>query len=267
MKDLMNIKHFTTSLRASPGCVVLAVALVGCGGGGGGEAPVIPAAALPTANLQGIWTGTIGSDAASAVVLSDGKAWLIANSAPIKLYTAALQGGSTSYSASGKQYTSGVAGAVNIAVVTTSVSSKATLSGNVTPTGGVATAYNFSYESRYEVPATLAALSGTWRGTQAGGNLVVEWLINAAGALSQTSNNSNGCSYSGNVAVHNLPSPVGVYDLSLRESCTALGTTKVKDFQGIATLDTSNSKATFAFSRSDAGFEGTEAFVQPTTKQ
>jgi hypothetical protein len=265
LKDLMNIKHLKSSLSAFLGCVGFSAALVGCGGGGGSSDPGVTT--LPTVNLQGIWTGTIGSDAASAVVLSDGKAWLIANSAPIKLYTAALQGGSTSYSANGKQYTSGVAGAVNIAVVTTGVSSKVSLNGSVTPTGGVATTYSFTYQPRYETPATLAALTGTWRGTQAGGALVVEWLINGAGALSHTSNNSNGCSYTGNVAVHNVPVPVGVYDLSLRESCDVLGTPVVKNFQGVVTLDTSGSNATFAFSRSDAGFEGIEASVQPTTKQ
>ena len=262
----MNIKFIKSSLRTALGCVGLAVILVGCGGGGGGSSdPVVTT--LPTANLQGIWTGTLGSDAASAVVLSDGKAWLIANSTPVKLYTALWQGGTENYSASGKRYTSGVAGAVDIALVSTNASGKASLSGNVTPTGGVAIPFNFSYQSRYEVPATLAALTGSWRGTQAGGNLVVEWMINATGTLSQTSNNSNGCTYAGNVAVHAVPSPVGVYDLSMRESCTSLGVTTLKDFQGIVTLDASSRNATFAYSRSDAGFSGTEANVQPTTKQ
>lgn len=256
--------NFTSSVLAVLGAVGFSVALVGCGGGGGGSAP---ATLLPTTTLQGIWSGTVGSDLASAVVLSDGKAWLIANSAPVQLYAATLQGTSTGYSATGKQYTSGSAAAPVAVSFVASPTAKSSLSGTVTPTGGLPTAYNFTYQSRYETAAVLSEIAGTWLGTQAASTLAVEWVISAAGVVTQGPNNSNGCTYTGNVEVHSVPVPVGVFDLSLRESCTALSVTTTKDFVGIVTLNTAKTAATFAFMRSDTGHEGLEGYVQPTTKQ
>lgn len=260
----MQFTNFKSSLLTTLGTIGFATALVGCGSGGGGDAP---ATLLPTATLQGIWTGTVGSDAASAVVLSDGKAWLIANSTPLKLYAASLQGTSTDYSATGKQYTSGATAAPVTVALSASPTTKSVLSGTITPTGGLPTAYNFTYQARYETAATLSDIAGTWMGTQAASTLAVEWVITSAGVLTQGANNSNGCIYTGTVTVHSLPVPVGVFDLSLRESCTALNVTTVKDFVGIVTLNVAKTNATFAFTRSDVGHEGLEGYVQPTTKQ
>ncbi len=263
-KIYMKNFNFTSSTLSVIGAVGFAVALVGCGGGGGGsDSPTV----LPTTTLQGIWTGTVGSDAASAVVLSDGKAWLIANSSPVQLYVASLQGTSTGYSATGKQYTSGsVATPVAVSFVA-SPTAKSSLSGTVTPTGGLPTAYNFTYQNRYETAAVLSDIAGTWFGTQAASTLTVEWVISSTGVVSQGANNSNGCTYTGNVAVHSVPVPVGVFDLNLKETCTALSVTTVKDFVGIVTLNTTKTAATFAFTRNDTGHEGMEGYVQPTTKR
>lgn len=258
----MKNSNFTSSALAVLGAIGFAVALVGCGGGGS-DSPSV----LPTTTLQGIWTGTVGSDAASAVVLSDGKAWLIANSTPVQLYAASLQGTSTGYSATGKQYTSGSTAAPVAVSFVASPTAKSSLSGTVTPTGGLPTAYNFTYQSRYETAAALSDIAGTWFGTQAASTLAVEWVISSAGVVSQGANNSNGCTYTGNVAVHSVPVPVGVFDLTLKESCTALSVTTVKDFVGIVTLNVGKTAATFAFTRSDVGHEGLEGYVQPTTKR
>ena len=255
-----NLTSSALSILGAMGC---AVGLVGCGGGGGASAP---ASVLPTTTLQGIWTGKVGSDAASAVVLSDGKAWLIANSTPVQLYAATLQGTSTGYSATGKQYTSGSTAAPVTVSLAASATAKSSLNGTITPTGGLPTAYNFTYQNRYEIAALLSDIAGTWQGTQAASAVVVEWVISSAGVVSQGANNSNGCIYTGTVAVHSVPVPVGVFDLTLRESCTALSVTTVKDFVGIVVLNPATN-ATFAFTRSDAGHEGLEGYVQPTTKQ
>jgi hypothetical protein len=255
--------NYSSSVLAVLGAVGFTVALVGCGGGGGGSTP---AKLLPTTTLQGIWIGTVGSDAASAVVLSDGKAWLIANSAPVQLYAATLQGTTTGYSATGKQYTSGSLAAPVAVSFSASPTAQSALSGTVTPTGGLPTAYSFTYQNRYETPALLSDIAGTWSGTQAGSAFVVEWVINSAGVVSEGANNSNGCIYTGNVAVHTVPLPVGDFDLTRRESCTALGATTVKDFAGIVTLNVGKTGATFAFTRSDTGHEGLEGYVQPTIK-
>lgn len=260
-----NMNYKTTALAALS-AIGVCFALAGCGGGDGSAGmPATPSPILlPTGALQGIWSGTLGNDAASAVVLSSGKTWLITNSTPVKLYAASLQGTSSAYGATGQQYISG--SSADVVWAATPVA-KSSLTGTITATGGLPVAYNLTYQSRFESAASMSDIAGTWQGTQAAGSLAVAWVISAAGVVTQGVNNSSGCLYSGEVAVHMVPVPVGVYDLRLQEVCTALGVSTTKDFVGIVTLNEAKTSATFAFVRSDAGNVGLEGYALTTLKQ
>ena len=242
---------FTTSLSSSEGYWLNVGA-------------VVPTAHLPVASLQGLWgPGNLGSDPASAVAFSDGSFWMVSTQGgKLQLYTASFQGNSGDYTASGKLYDSG-SGAAPVGVAFTALATaKTSLHGTVTPDGGVATLFSFATynTSRYETPAALADLTGSWKGTRSGGITTVTWTVTSAGALTGAS--SNGCSYTGTAAVHSVPVPVGVFDLTLHESCMVFGVTTAKDFSGIVTLSADKLSANFAFTNSS----GSEGDVQPTTR-
>jgi hypothetical protein len=214
-------------------------------------------------NLQGIWTsGLVGGVAASAVVLANGNAWVVVNNSPVQMYTGALQGTASAYSGTGKQYISGSAAVP--AVVTFALDAapvKTTLTGTITPAGQAAQAFSFSYAARYETPALLADIAGTWAGTKSAGTVGVTWTINSSGVLSGSS--TSGCTYGGGVAVHSVPVAVGIFDLTLVETCNNLGVDVVKNFAGIVTLNTAKTAANFAFTTSS----GSEGDIQSTLKQ
>ena len=198
------------------------------------------------ANLQGIWTpGTVGGDAASLVVLSSGAAWFVVNHAGQgQMFTSTLAGTATGYAGTGTEYLTGST-VVNASVAfAASATPKATLNGTITPSGEAARAFSFAYDPRYDTPALLSDIAGTWKST---GAVVVTWSISAAGVLS--GNSTLGCDYAGSsVAVHGA---TGVFDLVLNETCA--GTVTV--FNGIATLNAAKTGANFAFANS-AGTEG-----------
>jgi hypothetical protein len=223
------------------------------------------AAVFSASNLQGIWgTGVVGGFPASAVVLSNGSAWVVVNpiTTPIQMYAVALQGTASAYAGSGKQYISGsqavptvVAFAVNAAAAV-----KTTLTGTITPSGLDPQAFNFLYDARYDTPASLADMNGTWTGNRSNNSVAVTWSVNASGVLSGSS--TSGCGYAGTVAVHSVPVPVGVFDLTLSETCTNLGVSATKDFAGIVTLSADKTKANFAFTTSS----GSEGDIQSMSK-
>ena len=255
-----------TTLKFISGTSLLAALLLaGCGGGGSAPADLTPIPNLPVTSVQGIWgPGTVGTDIASAVAFSDGTLWMVATSAgKLQLYKATLQGNASNYTATGKQYSSGSVTAPVSVDFTAQATAKTSLSGSLTPAGGAATAFSFtnSYnQSRYETAAVLADLTGSWTGTRGGGTDSVTWTLTSAGALTGTS--TNGCTYTGSAAVHSVPVAVGVFDLTLHESCTVLAATTTKDFAGIVTLSADKLSANFAFTNST----GSEGDVQPTTK-
>ncbi len=230
------------------GAVTLASLLAGCGGG---SSPSL----LPTSNLQGIWTaGTLGTEAASMVVLSSGASWLLSNHAPVQLITSPLKGTVTGYDGAGIEYTSGSTPAPAAVSYAASVVPKQTLTGTVTQAGQAARAFSFSYDSRYETAALQADIAGTWKGTKNAATVAVTWDISGSGAL--TGSSTTGCLYGGTVAVHGAGAvPVGVFDLTLVETCNILGVDVVKSFGGIVVLNAAKTNATFAFS-TEAGNEG-----------
>jgi hypothetical protein len=261
MKKISNHQLWRLALGVSS----LALCLSGCGGGGKGASLTMTSTPnLPVTNLQGIWgPGTLGLDVASAVAFSDGTLWLVSSSgASLQLYTATFQGDASNYTATGKKYTSGAIVAPVSVVFTALATSKTSFTGTVTPTGGSSSAFNLgSYSaSRYETPASLAELAGSWTGTRGGGTQGVTWTLSATGGL--TGSSTNGCTYTGSAVVHTVPVPVGVFDLTLHESCNVLAVTTLKDFSGIVTLSADKLAANFAFTTSS----GLEGDIQPTTK-
>ncbi len=210
---------------------------------------------LGVGDLPGIWNGTVGGGQASAVILSNGNAWIVANNAgQVQLYTATLSGTDTVYTGSGKQFISGSAAAPIAVSFAPTVVSKASLGGTLTPAGQAAQTLSFTYDSRYQTAAALADVTGKWQGTKSAGAVVVTWDVSAAGAL--TGSSTAGCTYTGALAVH---SSVGVFDLTLNETCAAT----VKAFTGIVTLNAAKTSANFAFATAN----GSEGDIQSTNKQ
>jgi hypothetical protein len=250
-KKIMQTTTSKSTFVTALGAVTLASLLAACGGGGGSDAP---ASVLPTSNLQGIWSaGTLGSETASMVVLSNGASWLLVNHAPVQLITSVLKGTLTGYDGAGIEYTSGSTPAPAAVSYAASVVPKQTLTGNVTQSGQIR-AFKFSYDARYEVAALQSDVAGTWTGTKNAGSVAVTWAISGTGAL--TGSSTSGCSYGGAVAVHGAgAAPVGVFDLTLKETCNNLGVDVVKNFGGIVVLNAAKTGATFAFSTA-AGTEG-----------
>ncbi len=203
----------------------------------------------------------MAGDAASAVVLSSGKTWIVVNHAgQLQMYAGTLEGTTTAYAGNAKQYISGST-AVPAAVSLSAAVNTTALSGTLT-LAGQPQSFSFSNDARYTTPALLSDLTGTWVGSKGAGSVVITWSVSAAGAL--TGSSSSGCSYTGTVAVHSVPVPVGVFDLGLSETCTNLGASTTKDFAGIVMLDTAKTAANFAFTTSSGTDEGD---VQATKKQ
>lgn len=221
------------------------------------------AVAFAASNLQGIWTpGVVGGVAASAVVLANGNFWVVVNQNPVQMYAGVLQGTASAYSGGARQYISGttsVPALVTLAVDASAV--KTTLTGTMTPADQPAQAFSFSYAARYETPASLTDIAGTWVGTKGGGAVVVNWGIDSSGVLSGSS--TSGCGYTGAVAVHSVPVAVGVFDLTLSETCTELGVSATKNFAGIVTLNAAKTAANFAFTTSSGSEGDIQSMLRP----
>jgi hypothetical protein len=257
-KKIMQTITSKSTLVTALGAVTLASLLAACGGGSSDA----PASVLPTSNLQGIWTaGTLGTETASMVVLSSGASWLLVNHAPVQLITSVLKGNTTGYDGTGIEYTSGSTPAPAAVSYAAAVVPKKTLTGTVTQTGQ-SRALSFSYDPRYETAALQTEVVGTWTGTKNAGSVAVTWKIVDSGAL--TGSSTSGCSYGGNVLVHGAGAvPVGVFDLTLVETCSERGVDVVKNFGGIVVLNAAKTGATFAFSTA----AGTEGDFLSTSKQ
>jgi hypothetical protein len=247
LKTKKSMKTITRkySMATALGAVTLASMLAACGGGTGNG---IVAPLLETVSLQGIWnSGSVGGEEASMVVLASGASWLLVNSKPVQLTTVTLKGTDSAYSGVGKKYIGSAAAPATVSFSAT-VTPKSILKGTVTD-GVEAKLFSFSYDKRYETPAQLSDIAGTWAGGQDSEKIQFVWTLASDGALTSilasnsTSNSTSGCGYAGNVKVHaDGAVAVGVFDLTLKETCNDV----IRDFAGIATIN--DGKAMFAFS-------------------
>lgn len=234
-------------------CALLAscATLLACGGGGGGSATTTTDVSTPStpgtttsaklSDAQGFWSaGLGGSNSATAVILPNGQAWVVYQSANTvtALAQAALSLNGATYTSVGKHY--GLpGGAVQDYSFTGNLtgSNTGTLVNTITVGTGSATAVTWTYNKTYETPATQASVQGRWSGAQ--GADVLTWDVDANGALAGTS--TTGCTYSGTLKPN--ANPVAVLDVAVTELCAGVS----KALSGIATVNAAKSGMSVAY--------------------
>jgi hypothetical protein len=194
--------------------------------------------------MKGIWGDTPGgTTSTSAIVLSNGDAWIVFNEAGVTTRFARLQTQSTgaNYTGTGTQYLLQT-GAHEAVTASGTFTEKILISGTITPPGG--NNLNLSYDSRYETPAKLSDAVGSWTGTFGGNSSLRTLVVTAAGSLS--GNSTTGCTYNGTL----LPrtADTAVFDVSFTEACV-IGTPT--DFSGIATLNAAKTGLSIAVTTAD----------------
>lgn len=227
-----------------------AFALAACGGRSDTPATV--------ALAQGLWQGTAGTTTThSAMVLPDGRAWLVTSDtsttpATTRLVKATLTGQDGSFTAaSAKRYVLDNAGAAPLTVaMSASLVANTSLAGTITGTG-VNETYDMAYLSRYDTPAVLADYAGDWTATLGPG--VVSWTIDATGALTGT--RTTGCTYTGQVSLQT--DPKAVVTIAIDENCA--GT--VSQLAGVAALSADKSRISMFLTSTD---ESSAALVSLT---
>ncbi len=203
--------------------------LVACGGGGDDTGPA------PGPSPEGFWVGSVSTGTrVSLAVLDDGKTWGLYESGG---YIVGALAGETSHSGnqlwgSGRDF--------NLLSRTISPGTYAgTFSEKYRVDVRLSNGETFagSYDARYEQPASLAAIAGTFSGTGVSGATLPQAVTISVSSTGQvTAPSSQGCGGSGSI----LPRASGknVYDVTItfRGSACALGDgTTVR---GIAVYDT-----------------------------
>ncbi|MEJ8838670.1 hypothetical protein [Ramlibacter sp. AN1133] len=236
-------------------CALAAVtlALAACGGGGDsgsdggpGVQPPAPVLVNPALAMQGFWSGAVttapdGATRSSAVVMPDGTAWVVFETATattavakIALTGTAVNETDATAAGSGNYYrlpTATQASTRSAASASATASTKGTFAGSITVTGNAATGFNWASVAGFTTQSLAADVVGTWNGSAGGSAVQVSWGILSTGAL--TGNSSTGCTYSGTLK----PSAgTAVYDLVVAEDCA--GT--VRNMTGIATLSSTS---------------------------
>lgn len=228
-----------------------AIALAGCGGGGGGTV-----LADVGATMQGFWGGSMtpapdGATRASTVVMPNGTAWVVYESAtaPTAVANLALTGtaaSTTDVSVTGSGSYYRLSDGAKSAVSASGTAGTSTFNGTATVTGSAASSFAWTRAAGFTTAALASDVVGRWLGTVGGRTVQITWNINAAGAVSGTS--TTGCTYSGNVT------PVAgtaVYNVAVSEDCQ--GTAQA--LAGIATLAAAKTSLRVVFT-ANAGAQG-----------
>lgn len=219
---------------------MLCAALVGCGGGGSSDTPA------PTlSNVQGFWS-TAG---ASAVILPNGQAWVVydsAGSVTALAQAGVVQNGSGFVSVGkyfalpgGAAQTYGLSGNLPAARGNDLSTSSRIGSGDVV----VAT---WVYNKAYDTPVAQTSVQGHWSGKL--GADILSWDFDAAGKLTGTS--TTGCSYSGTLTVN--PTASAVLDAAMTENCAG----NILSLSGIATLGADKAHISLAYTTAGAAQGG-----------
>lgn len=185
--------------------LLIASLLLGCGGGNSNSSSSTTPSATPGA-AQGVYSGTTSTGTAfSTIVLPNDSIWVLyGTSTPSIFYVAGMmtgQGASKSGSYTANLQDFYWTGATYTASVTATYVPGASMNGSVTEGGGVGT-YTFSgaplasSNYNYSAPASLSAVSGTWRGTLLDGTSAI-LTISTSGTLTGS---NLGCSFTGKVA-------------------------------------------------------------------
>ena len=210
------------------------------------EVPVTPVTPpVPKlADAQGFWRANpSATSSASAVILPDGQAWVVyetATSAVSALAQVQLSLNGSAYSSVGKYFSlpAGSAAAQDYKLSgTLSVASSPALTSSVTVGNASASTVTWIFDNTYATPATQASVLGSWRGAQGSDSL--SWGLDKDGKLTGTS--TTGCTYSGTLKPN--ANPVAVLDVALSETCA--GT--LKALTGIATLNAAKTGLSLAY--------------------
>ena len=211
----------------------LTMALTACGGGGGGATPATQQSA------EGVWVGSTTSSTgattpAIGLILDTGEYFFGTGSdySGVSFGTASVSGATVTSSNMRDYYPS--LGSLVSGSFTGSVTTNSTLSVNIfevysgttyTGTG------NFTFDSTYNEPSSLAMIAGTYVSPNAFGTSYT-YTVDANGVLSGSSTN---CSFAGQLTVRN--SAKNIYNLSLTTGNTAGHTCAVgaRTLQGAAT--------------------------------
>lgn len=234
------MKNKTALLKAST-IALLSTVLIACGGGGGGGTDVTPPATPTLSNIQGFWNSTLsGTSSASAVILPNGQAWVVYETAGsvTALAQANLSLNGATYSSSGKYYSLPGSAAQDYSVSgSLPASNTSSLSNSVRIGSGTATAMTWNYNKAYETALSQSSVQGRWNG-KLGANSVL-WDFDAAGKLAGTS--TTGCTYSGTLT-RNLIA-VAVLDAAITETCAGTA----QSLSGIARLSTDKASMSLAY--------------------
>lgn len=176
--------------------IAVALLLTACGGGGTDDSAGGPSG--PSGSAEGFWSGTLASGVAvSAAILENGETWGVYTSG--NLIVGALYGQTSS---SGTTL-SGTGTAFDVA---SRSSSNGTYSGTFTPKstirinssdGGV---FSGTYGTKYDQPALLSSVSGSFTGQGVSGNSTVQSIplsIAADGTVTVTG--TLGCAAAGSL--------------------------------------------------------------------
>lgn len=211
--------------------------LYGCGGGGSSPAPTPTPTPTPvvTGSPKGFWTG---SDGTSAIVLTNGDAWVVFQDAGTANRLARIQTAALGLALSGNgiqyQLQSGSSETVSLAG---GFVEKQSLTATMTAASGNRS-LTLVYDARYETIASLADVTGSWSGLY-GGVSMLTLTISSTGVL--TGSSSTGCNYSGSLQPRSAdPS---VFDVRFTETCVA-GTPVT--LEGIATVNAAKTGLSFA---------------------
>lgn len=241
---------------------VTAAALAACGGGGssdddsnggsdgggsgdtgGGTNPPVVVKSL--ADLQGRWSGTVGTQTANAMVLADGTAWVVqvdGADAPVAVTKGQWRVADDAYTGTGRRVSVGSGVADNVSMAVSSLTADASMAGTLS-----SSSFSWTYAEGGEASLTLAAMAGTWAGNVDAARATVTWTLTSAGAL--TGSSTTGCTYEGLLAAD---TGVAAVSLSATETCAGVA----KALSGIGTLDSTGSRASFPYIADDESGAG-----------
>jgi hypothetical protein len=185
--------------------------------------------------LQGRWATPVTTPAASfgLIVLPAAgggtQAWVLAQDASVLAKLTGTDG--VTVGAVGKSYTFNAAGNQVITAINGSVTPLLNATPKTLTVNGLLPApVAFSQTGPLTAPAVQTDLSGNWRASVAQGAQVVNWTVNAAGAVTGTS--STGCTWSGNLLALTTAT---AYTADVTETCPGspalrfIGVTTISD--------------------------------------
>ncbi len=186
-------------------------------------------------DISGFWQGTLDGIATSALVSSDGVAWLVINDGVKRVVKTTLDASGGLLQGKGFAYSLGTA--IKVPVAMTASLSNTKLTGSLTASGRQTYEFTAANVATYNTAATLSSFAKTWTSTASSG-LNYSWSFSGAGVLSGFESLS-GCTYSGKLALRSGEAKA-ITDANVVEVCST-GTTI---FDGIAYIN-KDSQAVF----------------------